>query len=115
MRIRGVSIRIRVCLLCIGAVSRRRYTNPGLYIQLLERRADALGLRLVFAHRAATAAFALSLVKLVARDFAAPVPALPPSFPSATAAGFLLGIVGLHPAFALWSEDGFELRDALGV
>jgi hypothetical protein len=46
----------------------------------LERRADALGLRLVFAQRAASAAFALALVKLVERRFAAPVPALPPRF-----------------------------------
>ena len=57
------------------------------------RRARALVFeRLCFAHRALSAALADSLLKLVARTLAAPVPALPPSFPSATAAGFLLTV-----------------------
>jgi hypothetical protein len=44
----------------------------------LERRADALGLCLVFAHRALSAAWEVALVKLVARRFDSPRPALPP-------------------------------------
>ena len=81
----------------------------------MERRADAFGLRLAFAHRAARAFLLLAALKLVVRFLASPVPALPPIEPSATAAGFLLGIVGLHPAFALWADDGLELCDALGI
>jgi hypothetical protein len=43
------------------------------------RRACALVfVRFIFAHRALSAAFAVALVKLVLRVFAAPVPALPP-------------------------------------
>lgn len=53
--------------------------------EMFERRATRFGLRL--AHRALTAARACSEV----RALACPVPAFPPSFPSATAAGFFIG------------------------